>query len=123
MSFGSVVRRALSGCAVVILVALSWWMLSGGVRNAHQARSPGQQAETLVQLACALLCLATAVTRFWWRRLGRAVRIAWVASLAGMAGLSALVWGPPMPPIALLFAAVALLVGWAVVLALGTAAG
>jgi hypothetical protein len=112
-------RRLLNGAAALLLLALAWWTVSGGLRNLAQARSLGQQMETAVQLACGLLGIATVVTRFRWRPLGRPVRITWVATLAGTAGLSALVWGPPFPVVALLFVVVALLVGWAMIWALG----
>ena len=114
-----VLRRLLCGAAALLLLALAWWTLSGGLKNLRQARSPGQQLETAVQLACGLLGIAVVVTRFRWRRLGRPVRLAWVVTLAAFVGLSALVWGPPQPHIALLFVAVALLISWALLRALG----
>jgi hypothetical protein len=116
-----VVRRLLCVCASLLLLGLGWWTGSGGLRNLHQARNIGQQVETAVQLACGLLCFAVVVTRFRWRPLFRPVRIAWLVTLAAFVALSALVWGPPMLHIALLFAAVALLLAWAILWALGPA--
>jgi hypothetical protein len=121
VNHGSVGRRLLCGAAALLILALAWWTLSGGLRNLAQARSLGQQVETAIQLACGLLGIATVVTRFWWRFLSWPVRIAWVVTLAATAGLSALVWGPPFALIALLFAVVALLVAWAMIWALGPA--
>jgi len=115
----TVPRRILCAAAVLLLLALAWWTLAGGVRNVRQARSIGQQAETAIQLACGLLGAAVVVTRFRWRRPGRAVRIAWVVTLAAFIGLSALVWGPPFPLVALGFVAAALLIAWALLRALG----
>ena len=43
-------------------------------------------------------------------------------ALAATVGLSALVWGPPFPLVALLFVAVALLLAWGLLWALGLAA-
>jgi len=114
-----VLRRLLCGAAALLLLALAWWTLSGGVRNLRQARSVAQQVETAVQLACGLLGVAVVVTRFRWRGLSRPVRLAWAFTLAAFVGLSALVWGPPQPLIALLFVAVALLISWALLRALG----
>jgi uncharacterized membrane protein len=116
---GGIVRRILSLSASVLLLGLGWWTTAGGLRNVHQAGNLGQWAETAIQLACGALCLATVVTRFWWRPLHRPVRIAWVVTLVTWVSLSALVWGPPMLHIALLFAVVALLIGWALLWALG----
>jgi hypothetical protein len=121
MNLGSVVRRLLCICASLLLLGLTWWTVSGGVRNVHQARTLGQQVETAVQLASGLLCVATVVTRFRWRRLFRPVRTAWLVTLAAWVALAALVWGPPMLHVALLFAVVALLVGLAILWALGPA--
>ena len=119
MNQDSVVRRPLCVAAALLLLALAWWTISGGLRNLAQARSLGQHVETAIQLACGLLGIATVVTRFRWRSLGRAVRIAWVLTLAATLGLSALVWGPPFPLIALLFVALALLGAWLILWALG----
>lgn len=115
----SLARRLLSVAAVLLLLALVWWTIAGGLRNLAQARSIPQQVETAIQLACGLLGIATVVTRFRWRRLGRPLRIAWGVTWGATAGLSALVWGPPFPLIALLFVVVALLLAWAIIWALG----
>jgi hypothetical protein len=121
MNLGSVVRRVLCACAAPLLLVLGWWAFAGGLRNLHQAGNIGQQVETAIQLACGLLCVAVVVTRFRWRHLFRPVGIAWAATLMAWVCLSALVWGPPQPHIALLFAVVALLVAWAILWALGPA--
>lgn len=94
----------LLGAAVLVLLALAWLALDGGIRQLPVARTPGQRVETAVQLLCGVLTLLVLVTSFQRRVTARAVRIAWAGSLAAAAGLSALVWGPPMPVLALLFA-------------------
>lgn len=121
MNSSSVVRRSLCVCAILLLLGLGWWTTAGGLRNLHQAGTIGQQVETAIQLASGVLCIAAVVTRFWWRPTHRAIRIAWVLTLVTWAGLAALVWGPPMPHIALLFAVVALLLAWVILWALGPA--
>lgn len=114
-------RRVLSGAAALLLLALSWWAIRGGVNDAAQARNLGQQVETVIRFACGLLSVAVVVTRVRSQALARPVRIAWAAALAASAGVSALVWGPPMLHVALLFVAVSLLLAWAVLRALGPA--
>lgn len=121
MNDRSVARHVLSGCAALLLLALGWWTLSGALRDLSQAATLGQQVETVIRFACGLLSIAVVVTRFRWHRLGRPVRVAWAVTLAATAGVSALVWGPPMLHIALLFVAVALLVAWVILWALGPA--
>ena len=121
MSTFSVVRRVARACAVLLLLGLCWWTVSGGLHDLPQARTIGQRVGTAMKLACGLLSVAAAVTRFRWQSWARPVRIAWAVTLTAAAGLAAFVWGPPMPLIALLFAGVALLVAWAIVWALGPA--
>jgi peptidoglycan/LPS O-acetylase OafA/YrhL len=94
-------RRLLSACAALLLLALGWWTLTGGLHDVPQSRTIGQRVETMVRLACGLLSVATVVTRVRWGAWARRVRIAWAVTLAGFVGLSALVWGAPQPKVAL----------------------
>jgi len=117
----SVVRRLLSAGAALLLLGLAWWTIKGGVNDALHSQNVGQQLETGIRFACGLLSVAVVVTRVRSQALARPVRIAWAAALAASAGVSALVWGPPMLHVALLFVAVSLLLAWAVLRALGPA--
>jgi hypothetical protein len=123
MNRASVVRLLLCLCATLLLLGLGWWTISGELRNLHQTRTIGQQVETAIQLVCGLLCIAAVVTRFRWRPLFRPLRIAWLVTLTAWVALSALVWGPPMPHVALLFAVVALLMACGHPLGTGTECG
>ncbi len=114
-------RGVLLAGAALLLAALGWQALSGALRQLPRARTLGQKVETVVQFESGLLSLLVAVTCFWRRGWAGLVRSAWGMSLAGAAGLSALVWGPAMPHIAMLFAAGGLLVARAVTWALRTA--
>jgi hypothetical protein len=115
------VRRGFLICATVCLLWLAWQALSGGFRQFSRSRTLGQKVETVTQLECGLLSLLVVLTCFWRRRWAQPVRTLWSIALATTAGLSALVWGPPMPFIGVLFAAVALLVSRAIVWALRAA--
>jgi len=119
MTFGSVVRGTLAAVAALLLAGLAWWTVAGGLRDLPQSHNLGQQVETAVRLACGVLSVLVVVTRFRWRRRSAAARVAWAISLAATGGLSPLVWGPPQPAVAALFAAVALLLAWGIVNALG----
>ena len=121
MSHRPVVRRGLLVCAVLFLVWLAWQALSGGLRQYPRSRTVGQKVETVTQLECGLLSLLVVLTCFWRRRWAQPIRIIWSLTLAMTAGLSALVWGPPMPLIGALFVASALLVSRAILWALHTA--
>lgn len=102
-------RCSLLAGAALFLLWLAWQALSGGFRQLARSRTAGQKVETVVQLECGLLSLLMLLTSLRWRRWAKPIRVAWSISLVTTAALSALVWGPPMPVIALLFAAIALL--------------
>jgi hypothetical protein len=107
-------RRILLAATVAVLLLLAWGALSGGIRQISRAGTVGQQVQTAVQLAVgvmSLLVIIAATGRYRWRF---RVDVAWAGSLILAAGLSSLVWGPPMPLIALLFSAAALIIALAV---------
>ena len=108
-------RIAVAGVTLLLLV-LAWGALSGAVRQFSRSATVGQEVETAVQFACGVLSALVVLTCFWWRPWAPAVRAVWAVALAAAVGLSALVWGPPMPLIGLVFAggglAVALGVIW-----------
>jgi hypothetical protein len=117
LTYAAIARRAALGGVLVVLTLVAWGAVWGGFRQMPRAETSGQRAETAVQIACGVLSVLTALTCFRWRRWAGAVRVAWAASLALGVGLSGLVWGPPMPWIALLMGAgtllAALLLIWA----------
>ena len=114
MKYRAVVRRSLLACILVLLLLFTWEALAGGFRQLPRSRTLGQKIETFTQIECGLLTLLVVVTCFWQRRWARPVRAIWGISLAAAAGLSSLVWGPPMPLLGLLYAALSLLVALAV---------
>ena len=109
MNRHAVVQRVLLAVAMLFLIVLAWQSLSGGIEQISRSRTIGQQFETIVQLACGLLSLLTIVTCFRWHRWGRLIRYAWAISLTLTAGISSLVWGPPMIGVALAFSVIAVL--------------
>ena len=121
MNRGPLVRRTLLVCATALLLALAWGSLSGGLRQLPRSHTLGQRVETAMQLAGGILSLLVVLTCFRWRRRAPAVRTAWAVSLAAAAGLSSLVWGPPLPLTGILFASGVLLAALAVSRALRTA--
>jgi hypothetical protein len=100
---------------MLLLAALAWGTLSGGVRQIPQSHTLGQRLETGVQLACGVLSLLSVLTCFWWRRTRSATFTAWTVSLVTTAFLSSLVWGPPSLLVGLTFAALSLLVARAII--------
>jgi hypothetical protein len=118
MNLKRIIRWLLLICIILFLLVLAWWTITGGVRQYSHSNTLGQQLETIVQLLCGFLSLSTIFTYFVWKKWARFIRVAWAVSLVLTAGLSALVWGPPMPFIALLFAAIALLASLVIILGL-----
>jgi hypothetical protein len=104
-------RRALLVLATLLLLVLAWGALAGAVRQLPRAVTFGQQLQTAVQLACGVLTLLLVPASFVLRRWTPTIRAAWLAGLVAAAGLSGLVWGPPMPLIALAFALLAYAAG------------
>jgi len=118
MNFRLFVQRTLLVCVMTFLAVLAWGALTGGVRQFAHSVTLGQQVETIVQLVCGLLSLLTVFTYFWWRKWAMQIRLAWGISLVTAAGLSSLVWGPPMLLTTLLFIFVALFVTLIIIWAL-----
>ena len=107
------VRRDVLAGALLVLAAVAAAAFSGALQQLPRSQSVGQRIETAVQVACSLLSLLAGITCFWGRRWAARVRSAWAVSLASTTGLSAVVWGPPMLVVALLFSAGPLLVALA----------
>lgn len=110
MNFKRTIRWLLLICIILFLLLLAWWAIVGGVQQWSQSNTFGQQMETFVQLISGLLSLLVIFTTLRLNQWAKSIRVAWAISLVLTAGLSALVWGPPMPLIALGFAAVTLLI-------------
>jgi len=111
-------NRFLLICITVLLLLLAWKAFSGGIDQYPRSKTIGQQVETIIQLAFGVLCLLTVLTSFWWQEWAKPVRVAWAITLVAVAGLSSLVWGPPMPIITLVLTALALLISLAIIWAL-----
>lgn len=105
----SLARYGLLVCALFFLLVFAWKALSGAFRQFPRSQTVGQKVETVTQIGSGMLTLLVVLTRFWNRQWAPQVYIAWSISLATAAGLSSLVWGPPMPFIGLLFMVIALL--------------
>lgn len=115
MTLRPVVRRILLASATLLLLVMAWATLSSGLDQIPRSHTIGQRVETTVQLACGLLSVLSVLTAFRWRRWGPPVRVAWAIALTTAAGLSSIVWGPPMLMPGLVFAAAAPLVALGVI--------
>lgn len=123
MSIQAITRRSLLAFTLLFLFWLAWRLLSGGFSQIPRSRTPGQKVETVTQITCGCLSLLVILTCFWQRHWAPQVHMPWSISLAATAGISALVWGPPMPLVSLVFAVIALVVARVVKWALHSASG
>ena len=118
MTFKLFIRRLLLNGIALFLLLVAWEAFSGGLDQLPRAETMGQNVETVIQLLFGLSCLLVVLTCYWWQDWAHAIRVIWAITLVAVAGLSSLVWGPPMPGTALLFAVLGLLLSLAIIWAL-----
>ena len=110
------VSRLLSGISIVLFLALAWTGIPGGLDQFSQGKlTPGQQVQSVAQLAYGALSIFSPVVWFWARRWSGPVFIGWAASLALAAGLAAVVWGETSIGVGVLSGVVSLLIAWVMV--------
>jgi hypothetical protein len=107
-------QYSLLAGSLLFLAWLAWQALVGGLRQISRSHTAGQKVETVVQLECGFLSLLVILTTFHRRQWGRSIQRVWEIFLITAAGLSTLVWGPPMPGVGVLFSAAALLLSRAI---------
>ena len=109
-------RRTLFVVVAVVLLALTWSGVNGGMDQWGESRSPGQVIQTLTQFAFALFALLSLVTMIWGRRWSRVMGAGLTVSLGLAGGLASVVWGGTSVPIgviaALASAAIGLGITW-----------
>ncbi len=93
MTPGSVVRRVLLIVAIVLLLALAWTGISGGISQLSESQTSGQMAQTMMQIAYGLFATLSVATTFWARRWNRLLLATWVVTTSSAAGLASVVWG------------------------------
>ena len=93
MRLGLPVRRVLGGAAVLLLLALTWLGVSGGIRQIPRSHTPGELIQSVAQLSYGVFSLLGVLTRFRPDRRGRLVLGCWVASMAVAGGFAPVVWG------------------------------
>ncbi len=115
LSPSPLVRRTFAAVAAVLLLALTWFGVSGGVRELPQAHAPAERIQSVAQLSYGVLSLLYLLTSVRTGRGARLVLVAWVVSLAIAAGLAPVVWGQASVKIGLASAAIAALLAFGIV--------
>lgn len=111
MTLNRRIRLVLLGVVNLLLLWLAWTGLSGGVHQFSQSKTPGQTAQTIMQVALGVFALLGVVTTFWGRQWNRAMLAAWIASVTLAAGLASVVWGGTSLLVGMASAGGALVVG------------
>ena len=86
-------KRFLLAVAILLLLALAWSGIQGGVEQLSQAPTPGQKVQTAAQFLFGMLSLLVGASAFRAHRFSRIVRWAWVAAVTIAAALAPVVWG------------------------------
>ena len=112
------ISRTLSGIAVLLLLALAYTGIAGGLDQANQSThseySIGQIVQTALQLAFGLLSVVSIVVWFWARAWSRPVLIVWAVSVGLAGGLAPVVWGHSSAGIGILSGVASLLIAWGI---------
>jgi len=93
MTPGPVVRRLFLIVAIVLLLALAWTGISGGISQLSQTHTSGQMAQTMMQLGYGSFAALSVVTTFWAQRWNRLLLACWVVATSFAAGMASVVWG------------------------------
>lgn len=104
--------------AVVLLVALAYTGIAGGIdqfdQSSHDHYTIGQIVQTVLQLVYGVLSVACIAVRFGAARWIRPILIAWAVSLSLAGGLAPVVWGQSGIGIGILTGVTTLLIAWAI---------
>ena len=113
-----VVARVLFALAILLLLALAYTGIAGGIdqfdQSSHSEYTVGQIVQTVLQLVFGVLSLACIAVWFWARRWSRAVLVAWAVSLGLAAGLASVAWGRTSIAVGIASGVAALLIAWGV---------
>lgn len=93
MKIHPVVRQIGAALTIILLLALAFDGIVGGVGSWPYSFTPGQHLQSVAQVlygVCALLSIATAIR---WREFASPVQLGFIASCAAAAGLASVAGG------------------------------
>lgn len=85
--------RVLKLLAILVLLVLAWFGISGGIHQWPGSESTGQKVQTVFQLLYGVLSLLVIGATFRVGPVARVARWAWVITLTIAGGLAPVVWG------------------------------
>jgi len=83
----------LLAVAVILLLALAWLGLKGGVEQWPASHSAGEKVQSAAQFTYGAFSLLAVVTAISAPRIARAVQVSWLLCLTIAGGLAPPVWG------------------------------
>ncbi|HTS89907.1 MAG TPA: hypothetical protein VMG41_15540 [Gemmatimonadales bacterium] len=110
MSLSPTSQRLALGLAIALLIGMAWLGLSGGIHQLPEARSAGQEIQTVAQLGYGLLAILCLLTTFRGRRWRSPVQACWAIAVTIAGGFAAVVWGGTSLVVGVLSGAASLLV-------------
>ncbi len=108
-------RYLSTSLSIIFLLIIAWLALSGGIDQLSRSLTASQLIQTIIQIICGVLSITVLLSIFIGKSWVKSIQHAWSASLVLTAAMSALVWGPPMPIIAMVFGIAAFLVAKGIV--------
>jgi hypothetical protein len=107
---GRTLSLVLFVVALLLLAALAYSGIAGGLDQWSQEMTRGQRLQTITQFLYGGLSVVVIVTAFTWKRAARAAQMTWAIALALAGGLASVVWGETSVLIGVVSGAAALLV-------------
>jgi hypothetical protein len=86
-------RRAGIVLGILVLLALTWFGLRGGIGEWSQAETLGQRIQVAAQFAYGLFSVLTIVSVFRRGPFARIVRPVWLAAITVAGAMAPVVWG------------------------------
>jgi hypothetical protein len=93
MTTGPVLRGILLTIAIVLLLALAWTGIHGGLDQLAGMHTTAQTIQTALQFVYGVFAVLSIVTIFWAQRWNPAVLVCWTIAVAFAGGLGATAWG------------------------------
>lgn len=118
-----ILRPILAVVAVLLLLALAYTGISGGIDQWDDWSTAAQRIQLASQIIYGVSALFILITRFRWHRLRRAAELGFIVFGVMAAGLAAVVWGGGSLVSGVLTGIAALAIACAIVWMFRTSAG
>jgi hypothetical protein len=87
------VRLVLAALTFLLLLALTFEGITGGVKQLPQSQTPGQIAQSIAQLLYGIGALMMIATAIRWRGFATPIQLGFIASCVAASSLATITWG------------------------------